>query len=47
MHSRHVSRIIHAEPARVYEFAADPANLHLWAAGLADGGGPGAFHRGE
>lgn len=35
MDSRHVSRIIHAEPARVYEFAADPANLHLWAAGLA------------
>lgn len=36
MKSIHVSRVIHAEPARVYSFAADPANLHLWAAGFTD-----------
>lgn len=36
MRSVHVSRVIHADPAQVYRFAADPANLHLWAAGLAE-----------
>jgi hypothetical protein len=34
--SVHVSRVIHADPVQVYRFTADPANLHLWAAGLAE-----------
>jgi hypothetical protein len=34
--SRHVSQWIDAEPAAVYAFASDPANLSRWAAGLAD-----------
>lgn len=33
--SRHVSRVIHADPADVYAFAADVDNLPRWAAGLA------------
>ena len=32
--SRHVSIVIAAEPAAVYAFASDPANLPRWAAGL-------------
>ncbi len=35
MRSRHVSVVINAEPARVYDFAAEPDNLPRWAAGLA------------
>lgn len=34
--SRHVSQWIDADPAAVYDFAVDPANLSRWAAGLAD-----------
>ncbi|MDZ7931326.1 MAG: SRPBCC family protein [Rhodococcus sp. (in: high G+C Gram-positive bacteria)] len=34
--SRHVSQVIRRTPADVYEFAADPANLPKWAAGLAN-----------
>ncbi|MCQ3997956.1 SRPBCC family protein [Aeromicrobium sp. 636] len=30
-----MSRVVAASPQSVYEFAADPANLPLWAAGLA------------
>lgn len=37
MQSRHVSLVIPASPERVYEFAADAANLPRWAAGLASG----------
>jgi hypothetical protein len=33
--SRHVSEVIGCGPDLVYEFAADPANLPRWAAGLA------------
>jgi len=33
--SRHISRVIACPPGRVYDFAADPANLPRWAAGLA------------
>lgn len=36
MRSRHVSRVIAASPEAVYEFAAVPTNLPLWAAGLAE-----------
>lgn len=32
--SRHVSVVIGADPGAVYTFAADPANLPRWAAGL-------------
>lgn len=35
MRSRHVSVVINVEPARVYDFAAEPDNLPRWAAGLA------------
>ena len=35
MRSRHVSQVIHQDPASVYAFAADPDNLPRWAAGLA------------
>ncbi|MCD9153670.1 SRPBCC family protein [Aeromicrobium duanguangcaii] len=35
MRSRHLSRVIAASPQSVYAFAADPAHLPLWAAGLA------------
>ncbi|WP_374614223.1 SRPBCC family protein [Gordonia sp. (in: high G+C Gram-positive bacteria)] len=35
MRSRHVSVVINAEPATVYDFAAEPDNLPRWAAGLA------------
>lgn len=35
MRSRHVSQVIHQDPATVYAFAADPDNLSRWAAGLA------------
>ncbi|MFC3299320.1 SRPBCC family protein [Arthrobacter agilis] len=35
MKSRHVSRVIGASPAAVYEYAADVGNLPQWAAGLA------------
>ncbi|QNL95097.1 SRPBCC family protein [Aeromicrobium senzhongii] len=35
MRSRHLSRVVAASPQSVYEFAADPANLPLWAGGLA------------
>jgi hypothetical protein len=35
MRSRHVSRVIRASPAAVYEYAADVGNLPQWAAGLA------------
>lgn len=35
--SRHVSRVIHADPAEVYAYAADVDNLPRWAAGLASG----------
>lgn len=34
--SRHISQWIDAPPGAVYDFAADPANLSRWAAGLAD-----------
>ncbi|WP_371829988.1 SRPBCC family protein [Rhodococcoides trifolii] len=34
--SRHVSQVIRRSPEEVYEFAADPANLPRWAAGLAN-----------
>lgn len=34
--SRHVARVIRRTPAEVYEFAANPANLPKWAAGLAN-----------
>ena len=34
--SRHVSQVIGCTPDEVYEFAADPANLPRWAAGLAN-----------
>jgi hypothetical protein len=34
--SLHVSQWIDADAAEVYAFAADPANLTRWAAGLAD-----------
>ncbi|MCV7422824.1 SRPBCC family protein [Mycobacterium yunnanensis] len=34
--SLHVSQWVDADAAEVYEFAADPANLGRWAAGLAD-----------
>lgn len=37
MQSRHVSVVIPTSPERVYEFAADAANLPRWAAGLASG----------
>lgn len=33
--SRHVSAVVRRTPAEVYDFAADPAHLPLWAAGLA------------
>lgn len=33
--SRHVSTVIHRAPQEVYDFAAEPANLPRWAAGLA------------
>lgn len=36
MISRHVSQVISAPPQVVYGFAADPANLLLWAEGLAN-----------
>ena len=32
--SRHISVTINAAASRVYDFASDPANLPLWAAGL-------------
>ncbi|MBU9764995.1 SRPBCC family protein [Mycobacterium sp. TNTM28] len=38
MQSRHVSVWIEESPAAVYAYAADPANLAHWAAGLAGGG---------
>ncbi|MFC7625258.1 SRPBCC family protein [Microlunatus sp. GCM10028923] len=34
MRSRHLSQVIRRPPATVYAFAAEPANLTLWAAGL-------------
>lgn len=34
--SRHVSQVIGCTPDQVYEFAANPANLPRWAAGLAN-----------
>lgn len=34
--SRHISQWIDAAPGAVYAFAANPANLSRWAAGLAD-----------
>lgn len=34
--SRHVARVIRRTPDEVYEFAANPANLPKWAAGLAN-----------
>lgn len=37
MESRHISTQIDRPPAEVYDFAADPANLPAWAAGLASG----------
>ncbi|GAA4672933.1 SRPBCC family protein [Gordonia humi] len=33
--SRHVSAVIRCSPDQVYRYAADPANLPTWAAGLA------------
>lgn len=33
--SRHVSQVIHRSVQEVYDFAADPAHLPRWAAGLA------------
>jgi hypothetical protein len=38
MESRHVSIWIEADPAVVYEFAANPQTWAKWAAGLAEGG---------
>jgi GNAT superfamily N-acetyltransferase len=38
MESRHVSRVIKASPAAVYEYAVDVGNLPLWAVGLARAG---------
>lgn len=35
MRSRHVSCVVHADPARVYDVVADPDQLPRWAAGLA------------
>jgi hypothetical protein len=35
MRSRHISTVIPAAAADVYDFAADPRNLPRWAAGLA------------
>lgn len=35
MRSRHISVVINAEPADVYDFVAEPDNLPRWAAGLA------------
>lgn len=35
MKSVHVSRVLRVSAAEVYSFASDPANLHLWAGGLA------------
>ena len=35
MRSQHISTVIAAPAARVYEFASDPQNLPRWAAGLA------------
>ena len=35
MESRHISQIVHAAPADVHAFAADPDNLPRWAVGLA------------
>jgi hypothetical protein len=35
MQSRHVSTVIHRDPAEVYAYATDPAHLPAWAAGLA------------
>jgi len=37
MRSRHVSRVVAASPAAVYDVASDPDNLPRWAAGLASG----------
>ena len=37
MRSRHVSRVVAASPAAVYDIASDPDNLPRWAAGLASG----------
>lgn len=37
MRSVHVSRFIAVGPDEVYDFAANPANLPAWAAGLAEG----------
>ena len=37
MQSRHVSIVIARPAVEVYEYAADPANLPRWAAGLAKG----------
>ena len=37
MQSRHVSIVIARPAVEVYEYAADPANLPHWAAGLAKG----------
>lgn len=37
MESRHISSQIDRLPRDVYEFAANPANLPAWAAGLASG----------
>lgn len=37
MRSRHISQVIHREPAVVYAFASDPDNLPRWAGGLAQG----------
>jgi hypothetical protein len=39
--ARHVSVAIDREPAVVVAYAGDPANLPLWAAGLANGVRPG------
>lgn len=36
MESRHVSRVIHADPRSVYDFVADPDTLPRWAQGLAE-----------
>lgn len=35
--SLHVARVVHADPAAVYDYAADPDHLPRWAAGLASG----------
>lgn len=35
--SRHIAQVIGAAADRVHAFAADPANLASWAAGLAEG----------